>query len=103
MKLIAGYAHVRRGTAHYKGALRVTPKSVPRWLCEHDHPTPGKARLCADLELDRREQGGREVIALRRCEPCDRWWPDGAGAACPACSVPLARVKLAVLDRRPAG
>ena len=82
-KLIAGFAHVQRGTAHYRGVLRVTAKSAPRWYCPcvPDHPTPETARKCADAELWRREQGGREVIVLRRCGPCDRWWPDGPGAA----------------------
>jgi len=102
-KLIAGFAHVHRGTAHYRGALRVTQKSLPRWTCScvPDHPTPEAARKCADGELWRREQGGREVVALRRCAPCDRWYPDGPGAACPECSVPMERVKLVVLERGP--
>ena len=98
-KLIAGFAHVQRGSAHYKGALRVTAKSPPRWYCEHDHLTPEAARRCADFELERREQGGRDVIELRRCTPCDRWWPDGPGTACPVCAVPVERVKLVVLER----
>ena len=100
-KLIAGFAHVQRGTAHYRGVLRVTAKSAPRWYCPcvPDHPTPETARKCADAELWRREQGGREVIVLRRCGPCDRWWPDGPGAACPVCAVPVERVKLVGLER----
>jgi hypothetical protein len=98
-KLVAGFAYIRRGSARYKGALRVSAKAVPAWTCEHDHITPESARLCADTELEKRTQGGREVITLRRCGPCDRWWPDGPGQVCPACSVPLERVKLAVLER----
>jgi hypothetical protein len=101
IKLIAGFTSVQRGAARYRGALRVTPKSVPRWTCQcmPDHPTPAEARKCADAELARREAGGREVFTLRRCEPCDRWWPAGPGAACPACSVPMEGVKLIVLER----
>ncbi len=100
-KLVAGFTHVRRGTARYRGVLRVTAKAVPAWTCScrPDHMTPESARLCADTELERRTQGGREVISLRRCEPCDRWWPDGPGPACPVCSVPSERVKLVVLER----
>jgi hypothetical protein len=100
-KLIAGFTRARQGTAHYRGALRATQKSVPAWrcACAPDHPTPEAARKCADAELWRRVQAGRAVVTLRRCEPCDGWWPDGDGAPCPACAVPMERVKLVVLER----
>lgn len=100
-KLIAGFTHVQRGTAAYRGALRVTPSAVPAWTCPCApvHLTAEKARMCADAELARREQGGREVFTLLYCRPCDRWWPAGSAEACPVCTVPLERVKLAVLER----
>lgn len=99
-KLIAGFTHVHRGAANYKGALRATPSAVPAWTCMHSHLSPEAARRCAAFELERREQGGREVVDLLRCEPCDRWWPDTDGSlACPRCSVPLERVTLVVLER----
>jgi hypothetical protein len=100
--LIAGFTHVQRGRSAYRGALRVTPKSVPRWTCAcaPDHLTAAGAVKCAEAELERRGQGGREVFTLLRCKPCDRWLADGPGpVACPWCSVPLERVKLAVLGR----
>jgi hypothetical protein len=101
VKLIAGFTHVQRGRAAYRGVLRVTQKSAPAWTCRcpQPHLTAEAARSCADAELYAREQGGREVISLRRCEPCDRWWPDGPASACPVCSVPMERVKLVVLER----
>lgn len=98
-KLLAGFTHVNRGTADYKGVLRATAKSAPAWTCAHNHLTAEAARRCADFELESRKQGSREVFTLRRCEPCDRWHPDGPGSACPVCSVPMERVKLAVLER----
>jgi hypothetical protein len=101
-KLLPGFTRIRPGAAHYKGALRVTPKAVPDWTCAHDHFSPAVARMCAEAELERREQGGRQVFFLLRCEPCDRWWTNGVSpAGCPVCSVPLERVKLAVLERGP--
>lgn len=102
--LIPGYAFARRGTYAYLGALRRTPGSVPVWTCSGSHAlhvsTLG-ALACARAELDRRTQGGREVFWLRRCEPCNRWWGDGASDACPVCAVPMERVKVAVLERVP--
>jgi hypothetical protein len=99
VKLIAGFTHVKRGTSDYRGVLRATAKSAPAWTCAHSHLTPEAARRCADFERKRRTEGEREVISLRRCEPCDRWWPDGDTAACPVCSVPMEKVKLVVLER----
>jgi hypothetical protein len=99
VKLLAGFTHVNRGTADYKGVLRATPKSAPAWTCTHNHLSAEAARRCADFELESRKQGSREVISLRWCEPCGRWWPDGDAPACPVCSVPMERVKLVVLER----
>lgn len=104
-KLVAGFAHIRRGTARYRGALRVTAKAVPAWTCGHDHMTPESARLCADAELERRSQGGREVIVLLHCGRCagggaSSWWDDVPGEeklACPRCGVLLRRLKLVVV------
>lgn len=98
--LVAGFVHVRRGAAYYKGALRTAPGRPPAWTCEHTHYTPTVAKLCATGELDRRGQAGREVFELLRCEPCGRWF--GAvpcPPACPACDVPLQRLKVLVLER----
>ena len=105
VKLIAGFTRRSGGRASYAGALRATPKGVPAWLCKgpgHDHLTPGIARKCAEQELERRKQGIREVFELLHCEPEDRWFADARGVtACPSCSVPLERVKVAVLERSP--
>lgn len=99
-ELYAGYTGIRdKATAGYAGALRRNPRSSPVWTCRHTHKSPVTAHTCAEAELERRVQGEREVIVLRRCEPCDRWWPDGDGAGCPVCSVPMERVKLVVLER----
>lgn len=108
--LIAGYVHVRRGTSAYKGALRATPKSAPRWTCACApvHLTAEKARACAEAELERRTQGAGQVFTLLHCGPCSEavgssWWDDVPGlAACPRCGVPLERLKLAVTGRGPA-
>jgi hypothetical protein len=101
--LVAGYAHVRRGASAYAGVLRQGFNGPKRWTCSCRpvHLTASGAVACATAELERRRQGSREVFALRRCGPCDRWYPDGDGAACPACSVPMERVRVAVLERGP--
>jgi hypothetical protein len=99
-RLLPGYAHWKRGTASYRGKLHTGPKALPEWLCEHDHVTTASALRCAEAELEQRRQGGRQVFSLLRCESCERWWDDARGVtACPACSVPMARVKVLVLER----
>jgi hypothetical protein len=97
--LVASYMRLRAGTASFRGVLRATPDSAPRWTCPDDHLSTASARRCAEAELERRNQGGREVFTLRRCGPCDAWYPDGPGSPCPVCSVPMERVKLVVLER----
>jgi hypothetical protein len=100
VKLTPGYVHLNRGTAAYMGVLRLqASRARPAWTCGHSHGVPVAARRCAEAELERREQGSREVFTLRRCEPCDRWWPDGDGALCPHCGVPAARLRLVALER----
>lgn len=103
VKLIAGFTRRPGGIASYAGALRATPQGVPAWVCsgpEHDHLTPPVARRCAEAELERRKQGIREVFDLLNCEPEGLWFADARGVtACPRCSVPLRRVKVAVLER----
>jgi hypothetical protein len=110
LKLIAGFTHVQRGTAHYRGVLRVTPKAVPSWTCPcvPSHLTAEAAVRCARSELERRQQGGRQVFVLLHCERCSEaggscWWDDvpGRSLPCPRCGVPLLRLKLAVLERSP--
>jgi len=103
-ELQAGFTHLRRGTARYAGVLRADPRARPSWTCPHEHYTAVMARSCAAAEAERRRQGGSEVLALLHCEPCERWWKDEPGTrhgpyACPRCSVPLERVKFAVLER----
>jgi hypothetical protein len=97
-----GYAHLRRGTAAYAGALRTDPHAKAEWTCPHSHTAPYTARLCAEGELERRKQAGRAVLTLLNCKVCERWWSDSAATVCPRCSVPLDRVKAAVLERGPA-
>jgi hypothetical protein len=100
--LIAGYAHIMRGAARYRAALRYSPGSEPAWTCKHDHASPGGAVSCARAEKDRRTEAAKTVLALRRCEPCERWFDDGPGHDCPACGFLLERVKVQVLERSPA-
>lgn len=110
--LIAGYTHVQRGRAAYRGALRATPKSAPRWTCACApvHLTAEKARACAAAELERRVQGGQDVLTLLHCRPCaegggSAWWEDVPAAeslACPRCGAPLRRLKLVVVGSAPA-
>jgi hypothetical protein len=104
--LVAGYAHRRRGVSSYVGVLKQDRKSAPVWACTHDHLTTVKAAQCAEAELERRAQGGREVFELLHCTPCSKWWsPEEAGTTppggteCPRCGVPLEMLKLAVLER----
>jgi rubrerythrin len=99
--LTPGYRFRRRGTSSYRGVLR-RPAGSEAWACPHDHMSPGKAKLCAEAELENRRQAAQSVIVLLRCEPCDRWWPAGAAGACPVCGVPMERLKLVVAGRSPA-
>lgn len=104
-ELVAGYEHVRRGTAAYRGVLRPATGGTPVWRCrcEPVHLNTITARRCAEKELDRRRQGGRQVFELLRCEPCGRWFAAVPRApACPVCGVPLQRLKVLVLERGPA-
>lgn len=99
-QLVAGFVHVRRGAAYYKGALRAAPGRPPVWTCEHTHYSPTVAKLCAQGELDRHVQAGREVFELLHCVPCGAWHAgDGETHACPDCGVPLQRLKVLVLER----
>jgi hypothetical protein len=100
--LVPGFAYRRRGASSYYGALRRTSHAKPEWTCADDHLTAIGATACARRELDRRVRAAGTVFSLLHCEPCDRWWPDGLATACPACGVPLERLKLVVTDRRPA-
>lgn len=106
--LIPGHRVVSRpraASASYRGVLRATRGSHPKWACEHYHPSPVMAKACAERELERRGQGGKEVFTLLRCEPCSRWWddvPDVGSLACPVCGVPMERLKLVVTQRGPA-
>jgi len=106
-ELIPGYEHVRRGTAAYRGTLRQTPRGAPVWRCgcPAPHLNTITARRCAEQEMERRRQGGRQVLALLRCDPCERWYPDDpvpGVTLCPRCGVRLERLKVAVLERGPA-
>jgi rubrerythrin len=102
-QLVAGFVHVRRGAAYYKGALRTAPGRPAVWTCEHTHYSPMPAKLCAQGELYRRGQAGREVFELLHCVPCAAWHgADGQTWACPACGVPRQRLKVLVLERAPA-
>ena len=94
-----GYAHRKMGVASYAGALRTDPHAKPVWTCDDDHKAPYTARLCAEGELERRKQAGRAVLVLLNCKVCETWWSNSAAIACPRCSVPLDRVKMAVLER----
>lgn len=99
-KLVAGFVHLRRGAAYYKGALRTAPGRPPVWTCEHTHYSPMPARLCAEGELSRRGQGAREVFELLHCAPCGTWHRrDVETWACPACGVHLQLLKVLVLER----
>lgn len=108
--LTPGYRVVpypRHATAGYRGVLRVTRGSRPKWTCTCPlpHLSPVTAQGCAERELERRGQGGKEVFTLLRCEPCSRWWddvPDVGSLACPVCGVPMERLKLVVTQRGPA-
>jgi hypothetical protein len=105
-RLIAGFSSVQRGRAAYRGALRPTAKSLPVWTCTCTpvHLTPGGARECADVELERRKRSAGVVFTLLHCKPCASWRADSRlVTSCPRCGVPLERVKLAVLERGPAG
>lgn len=98
--LAAGFVHVRRGAAYYKGALRTAPGRPPVWTCDHTHYSPTVAKLCAQGELDRRTQAGREVFELLHCVPCGTWVRHSDEYPfCARCSVPLQRLKLLVLER----
>lgn len=97
--LSAGYIGIKAATGGWHGALRRGRRARPEWTCQHVHASPATAKPCAEAELERRTQGERQVFALRRCGPCDAWWPDGDGVPCPACSVPMERVTLVVLER----
>lgn len=97
--LVAGFVHLRRGAAYYKGALRTAPGRPPVWTCEHTHYSPTPAKLCAEGELYRRGQAGREVFELLHCTPCWSWYGNEPGRLCPRCGVPLERLKLLVLER----
>jgi hypothetical protein len=107
-ELVAGSASIRAATGGWHGALRPGPRARPVWTCAHVHATPATAKPCAERELERRRQGARAVFTLLHCARCDEgggsaWWADAPGALeCPRCSVPLERVKLAVLERGPA-
>lgn len=108
--LRAGYVHIRRGTAAYRGALRWKPDIAPVWSCVHDHLTAMSAKACAETEKARRVAGRREVFTLLHCERCGEhggtaWWddvPGGEQLSCPRCGVPLERLKLAVVGREAA-
>lgn len=101
--LVAGYTRdTAAGRLSYHGALRRDRKSAPLWACLHDHLVVTSAQRCAEAELERREQGQGQVFSLLTCAPCGRWWADARVSACPLCSVPLQRVKLAVLESGPA-
>jgi hypothetical protein len=99
--LIAGYAYRGRGTSSYSGVLRKDAKSDRSWTCKHDHLTAMSARKCAEGELDRRKQAGQEVFTLLRCESCAKWHDggDSDGRLCPDCGVPMAQVKVVVVER----
>jgi hypothetical protein len=101
--LIPGFTHRRRGTSSYGGVLRESPRSLrPSWLCVHDHLTAMSATACAVHELENRKQGRQEVFYLLRCEPCQEWFdaPEVGGLArCPLCGVPMARLKVIVVER----
>jgi hypothetical protein len=102
-----GYIEVQlRAGRGFQGVLRRTPGSKPAWTCRHDsHLAPGRARACAEAELERQLQGKGEVFALLHCGPCSRWWDDVADLgplACPVCGVPMERLKLVVAGRGPA-
>lgn len=100
--LIAGYAHIMRGAARYRGALRWSPGAKPVWTCKDEHLLPAGAVNCAGREKYRRVESAKTVLWLRHCEPCERWYDDGPGRDCPACGFSLDRVKLQVLERSPA-
>lgn len=98
----------RHATAAYRGVLRRTPGSKPAWTCPcpSPHLSPVTARGCAERELERRGQGGKEVFTLLHCARCaegggSSWWddvPDVAELSCPRCGVPLRRMKLVVVN-----
>jgi hypothetical protein len=100
--LIPGFTHRRRGTSSYGGVLRESPRSLrPSWLCVHDHLTAMSATTCAVHELENRKQGRQEVFYLLRCEPCAKWHDggDSDGRTCPDCDVPMAQLKVIVVER----
>lgn len=98
-----GYRHLRRGSAQYAAVLRDKAARKIVWACADSHVTTVQALWCANGELARRTQAGREVFTLRWCAPCGRWWTPSQAASglCPRCDVPLEAVKLVVLERRP--
>jgi hypothetical protein len=111
--LYVGYRRLRPGKASYTGVIRDARRLVV-WHCAHDHATPDIGRRCAEAELERRRQGGREVFDLFHCDPCETWWTRAQAEArtgrrlgphfvkgCPRCDVPLEAVRVQVLERRP--
>lgn len=111
--LVPGYQVARAGAgAAYQGVLRPGPKGRPAWVCRCRpvHLVPGKARACAEAELEKREQGKGQVFTLLHCERCaggngPSWHDDVPGEdelACPRCGVPLRRLKLVVVGSGPA-
>jgi hypothetical protein len=99
--LLAGYTRLAMGRAAYAGALRRKTGRDPVWTCPcRPHLTAARATACAAAELEQRVQGRREVFTLLRCEGCGTWHGDAAGRCdCPDCSVPMTRLKVAVLER----
>ena len=101
--LIPGYAHIDRGMARYRGALRESPGGRPAWTCQHDHAYTGGAVMCAKREKNGRVEAGKVVLDVLWCEHCTTWTPYEEGVtACWRCYVPVDRVKLLILERHPA-
>lgn len=103
-ELKAGFSHMMRGSANYHGALRKGDNRMPVWVCEckPPHMSPIAARACADKELARRKRSQGVVFELLHCESCGHWFDNARVSACPACSVPMSRLKLMVLESNPA-
>ena len=102
--LLAGYTIEKHGTGGYRGALRLRPGGPPVWTCrcKRPHQAVPSAQAHARAELERRRRAGDEVFELLRCDPCGSWYQAGlATATCPRCAVPLARLKVLVLERSP--
>jgi hypothetical protein len=124
-ELSTGYIFPRgKGVAAYAGVLRDGRRVT--WQCTGQpghrlHLIPAQAQQCAEAELERRLQGAQEVLRALYCKPCGVFWDLGwlsryrpaeppehdighwlARGACPRCTGPADRVKIAVLERQEA-